>query len=300
MPWLILACGVAFACVGWGWLEARWFAVRRVTVPVLPPGEEPLRVLHLADFHLTPRQGRKIRWIRGLGSLRPDLVIMTGDNLGGEGSIPVLLDALQPLSGVPGVFVYGSHDYWAPHAQNPFAYFKGPTKAKSGARPVPTGDLTRGLKDLGWADLNNARTALSVEGTRVSFVGVDDPHVRRDRMPDPDASRGVAHLGVVHAPYGRVLEAFRGEGVDLVLAGHTHGGQVRIPVVGALVTNCDLDRRRARGLSGWPGPRPDARGGEGSIWLHVSAGAGTSPFAPVRFACRPEATVLELVPRREG
>jgi predicted MPP superfamily phosphohydrolase len=75
-----------------------------------------------------------------------------------------------------------------------------------------------------------------------------------------------------------------------VLAGHTHGGQVRVPGVGALVTNCDLERSRARGLS----PLTPAGGG----WLHVSAGLGASPYLPVRFACRPEATVLELVARR--
>ncbi len=224
---------------------------------------------------------------------------MTGDNLANAEAIPVLLDALRPLSGIPGVFAYGSHDHFAPRARSPFTYFRGPTKDRPDAKPLPTRDLTQGLEALGWADLNNARAVLTAGGIRVSFVGVDDPHIGRDRMPDPDDSRGVTHIGVVHAPYARVLEAFRGEGVDLALAGHTHGGQVRIPLVGALVTNCDLDRRRARGLSGWPGARPDARDGEGSLWLHVSAGAGTSPFAPVRFACRPEATILELVPRQE-
>ena len=98
------------------------------------------------------------------------------------------------------------------------------------------------------------------------------------------------------------------DGVSLVLAGHTHGGQICLPGVGALVTNCDLDRRRASGLSTWPG---DAlRGVHGDrallgplpqpgLFLHVSAGLGTSPFSPVRLACRPEATLLTLVPAQE-
>ncbi len=101
---------------------------------------------------------------------------------------------------------------------------------------------------------------------------------------------------MTHAPYTRVLDAMQADGADLVLAGHTHGGQLALPLYGALVTNCDLDRGRAKGLHGWPGPRPDAAGGEGSTWLHVSAGLGTSPFAPVRFACRPEATLVTLTP----
>ncbi len=84
-----------------------------------------------------------------------------------------------------------------------------------------------------------------------------------------------------------MLDRFAADGYDLVLAGHTHGGQLRVPGVGALVTNCGLDRSRARGVSRW-----------GShMWLHVSAGLGTSPFAPVRFACPPEASLLTLVPR---
>ena len=86
----------------------------------------------------------------------------------------------------------------------------------------------------------------------------------------------------------------RADGCELVLAGHTHGGQLCVPFAGALVTNCDLDRSRASGLHGWPGARPGTPGGEESVWLHVSAGLGTSPYTPVRFACRPEASLLTL------
>jgi uncharacterized protein len=87
-----------------------------------------------------------------------------------------------------------------------------------------------------------------------------------------------------------VLDAIASDGHDLIMAGHTHGGQVCVPYYGALVTNCDLDRARAKGLS-----RYEAAGHES--WLHVSAGLGTSPYAPIRFACPPEATLLTLIPR---
>jgi predicted MPP superfamily phosphohydrolase len=85
-----------------------------------------------------------------------------------------------------------------------------------------------------------------------------------------------------------VLDAFTAGGYPLVLAGHTHGGQLRVPGYGALVTNCDLEPARARGLH-----RHESAGR--GAWLHVSAGLGTSPYAPVRFCCRPEATLLTLV-----
>jgi predicted MPP superfamily phosphohydrolase len=123
----------------------------------------------------------------------------------------------------------------------------------------------------------------------VSFVGLDDPHIGRDNLPEPTADTGDLRVGVVHAPYLRALGALRDDGARLILAGHTHGGQVCLPGYGTLVTNCDLDRRRARGLHAWPDGAEDT-------WLHVSAGLGTSPYAPVRVACRPEATILTLVP----
>ena len=140
----------------------------------------------------------------------------------------------------------------------------------------------------------------SVAGTDLEFVGVDDPHLDYDRYAevagahDPSADLTV---GVTHAPYRRVLDELCSDGVDLALAGHTHGGQLGVPGWGALTTNSDLNTRRAKGLHGWPGPRRDRSGGADSMWLHVSAGLGTSPYAPVRFAVRPEATLLTLTSR---
>lgn len=118
--------------------------------------------------------------------------------------------------------------------------------------------------------------------------GPREPAVR-DRAGQP------LRIGVTHAPYRRILERMSAEGVALALAGHTHGGQLCVPGFGALVTNCDLDRSRASGLSQWPG-RPGAPRAAGPMYLHVSAGLGTSPYTPVRIACRPEATLLTLVP----
>jgi predicted MPP superfamily phosphohydrolase len=93
-------------------------------------------------------------------------------------------------------------------------------------------------------------------------------------------------IALAHAPEPRVLDAFAADGYDLLLAGHTHGGQVCVPFYGALATNCGIDRPRVKGLHQHRGS-----------WLHVSAGLGTSPWAPVRFACLPEATLLTLVSR---
>ncbi|WP_454777720.1 metallophosphoesterase [Georgenia muralis] len=274
------------------------FTLRRYQVPVLGPGDEPLSVLHLSDLHLTPVQRDKVAWVRDLARLEPDLVVTTGDNLAHDDALGPLLEAYAPLMDRPGVFVLGSNDYVAPRPKNPARYLLPDARtAHEDPEPLPWREMTGAFRSAGWRDLTNARETLEIGGRTVSFVGVDDPHLDRDAFPPP-GPRADLHLGVTHAPYTRVLDDMAGDGCDLVLAGHTHGGQLRVPFYGALVTNSDLDRGRASGLHGWPGPRPDAPGGAGSTWLHVSAGLGTSPYAPFRFACRPEASLLTLVPRR--
>jgi hypothetical protein len=287
------------AVTGYAVAETRRFVLREVTMPVLPPGQAPLRVLHLSDLHLTPGQRRKQAWVRDLGSLRPDLVVNTGDNIAHRDAVPVLLEALGDLLGVPGVFVFGSNDYYSPTLRNPFRYLL----PDDGTRHVdsdrlPYEDLRLAFKAAGWLDLTNRRDTLAVGGTSIAFAGVDDPHLSYD---DLDAIAGPAdpaadvRVGVAHAPYLRVLDQLAADGYDAIFAGHTHGGQVCLPGVGALTTNCDLEPARARGLHRHPA---DSRPGEpGSSWLHVSAGLGTSPYAQIRIACRPEATLLTLVAR---
>ncbi|TWD81014.1 putative MPP superfamily phosphohydrolase [Kribbella amoyensis] len=290
---------VGAACVGYAAaIEVRWFTLRRFTVPVLPPGADPLKVLHLSDLHLMPTQERKIRWVNELAALEPDLIVNTGDNIANPHSVLPLLRAYGGLLDLPGVFVFGSNDYWKPRFKNPANYLLPPQKQrhKPHGPDLPFEEMRHSFTEAGWTDLNNAKATLKVNGLRLDFAGTDDPHIRRDRYEDVagevDATADLS-IGVTHAPYQRVLDAFTADGYPLILAGHTHGGQLAVPLYGALVTNCDLDTSRVKGMSSW--------GFEGrQATLHVSAGLGTSPYAPVRFACRPEATLLTLVPRSHG
>ena len=291
------ALGLGYASL----VERNAYVLRRFTVPVLPAGARPLRIVHLSDLHLMPSQRRKAAWVAALADLRPDLVVNTGDNLSHAEAIPLALEAFSAFEGVPGVFVLGSNDYFAPRPRNPVLYLT-PQHATGAGKTtrLPTEDLVKGMLDLGWTDLTNTRATLPLGGMSVDFLGVDDPHLRYDRygLVRGESSADLV-VGVTHAPYQRVLDAMSDDGARLLIAGHTHGGQLCLPFLGALVTNCDLDTGRAKGLSRWwPGagralaapPPPDA------AWLEVSAGLGTSPYAPVRFACRPEATLLTLVP----
>jgi predicted MPP superfamily phosphohydrolase len=271
-------------------VERNMFTLRRSDVPILAPDAEPLRLLHLSDLHMTPGQHRKQHWIADLAGTDPDLVLVTGDNLAHVDAVPAVLRAYAPLLERPGAFVFGSNDYYGPVVKNPFGYFNRGRPHVTGA-PLPADELREALVEAGWIDLNNARSSLKAGGRLVELVGVDDPHIGRD---DYAAVRAAAtgsadvHIGLTHSPEPAVLDAMAADGTDLMLAGHTHGGQVCAPFYGALVTNCGLDRRMAKGLHRW---------GQSRAWLHVSAGLGTHPTAPVRFACPPEASILTLIPR---
>jgi predicted MPP superfamily phosphohydrolase len=276
-----------------GLVYARWesqaFTLRRADVAVLPTGQPSMRILHLSDLHLVPGQRRKQDWVRSLREVRPDAVVVTGDFLSHPDAVPHVLDTLGPLLELPGAFVLGSNDYYAPKPLNPARYLRSPSQLAPDRPMLPWGDLVDGLVGAGWLDLGNRRGTMKIDGREVDVRGVDDPHIRRDRYNEvagPFADDADLALGVTHAPYLRVLDAMAVDGADLVLAGHTHGGQLCVPGVGALVTNCDLPRSQAKGVST-----------HGDAALHVSAGLGTSPYAPVRFACRPEATLLTLTAR---
>jgi predicted MPP superfamily phosphohydrolase len=302
---LVGLAALGVAGLGYAVAEAHRYTLRRTEAAVLPPGQPSLRVLHISDMHLTPRHRGRVAWVQSLDILDPDLVVVTGDFLAHQEAVPVAVEALGPLLERPGVFVLGSNDYFGPGLVRPWRYLTAPSSLDEKRPPLPWGDLVKALGEAGWHDLSNARASLTVDGRTLDVRGVDDPHIRRDRYDEvagPFDARADLALGVTHAPYLRVLDAMAADGADLVLAGHTHGGQLCIPGVGALVTNCDLEPARARGLSRharpWDGSHdpglggPDGRG----AFLHVSAGLGTAPSAPVRFACPPEATLLTLTP----
>lgn len=291
---------VGSAALAYGVLVERdAYALRHLTLPLLPAGSPSLRVLHLSDLHLRPpttrHDARLARWVRDLARLAPDLVVATGDFLAGPDAVPAVVAALGPLLERPGLFVPGNADHFAPVPKSPTRYL---THRRKHGAPLPWGDLAAALAASGWRDLTHRRERLTVGGLDLEVRGVDDPFLGRDDYSLVAGAADLAadlRLGLAHAPEPRILDAMTADGLDLVLAGHTHGGQVRLPLVGALVTNCGIDRARARGLSRWTS-------GQRTTALHVSAGLGTSPYAPMRLGCRPEVTLLALTspdqPRR--
>lgn len=291
---IALAC-IAVACAIWGiFIERLAFTVReeQQSIAILKPGSEPIRVLHISDFHFAPWQHRKQRFVQKLAILDVDLVIDTGDNLGHRDAITFAIDALRPLLKKPGAFVNGSNDYYSPTPRNPFTYLVKPSVRESNEK-LETEQLVKAFQDSGWVNLNNRGGSIRVKNSQLRLVGVDDRH---EHLADLDsvalnakaAKADEVLIGVTHAPYLDVIDSFSSAGFEMLFAGHTHGGQVCIPGFGAIVTNCDLPRRAAKGLSVWP-----KKGSQ--LWLNVCAGLGHSIFAPVRFACRPEVRIVTLV-----
>ncbi len=266
------------------------YALREAQIPILPKGHAPIRVLHFSDLHLTPARKTEIADIKSFASLKPDLVISTGDFLAHMDAVPVVFEALEPLLDTPGLFVFGSNDYYAPKPKNPLKYLLPDHGDRVHGEDLPWPELDLGLQARGWKNLNHHRTTITINGTTIEARGTDDAHLEFDDyslvagFPDPcDIA-----IGVTHAPYLRVLRGMSEDGLDAIFAGHTHGGQVRLPWIGgsrALTTNCDLPNWRARGLTRF-GDEP---------YLHVSAGMGTSPFARIRVASPPEVSLVTLI-----
>jgi predicted MPP superfamily phosphohydrolase len=283
---------VGAGALAWSLVEAQLYALRWVTVPAMARDAGPLRLLHLSDLHLLPGQRRKRDFVRRCLVAGPDMVVVTGDILGHPDAIDEAVALLAPLAdGRLCLFSLGSNDFYAPAVKSPSRYFR-PAPHVLGAR-LDTSRLVDGLVAEGWTCVENRRLTLATRAGRIDVLGLGDAHVDHDRpgeWAEPDVDDPVLRLGVAHAPYLRVLAELDRRDVDLAVAGHTHGGQVRLPGYGALVDNCDLPLRQARGLSAHTP----------SMWLHVSAGLGANRFTPIRFACRPEATILDVVARAPG
>ncbi len=313
----------------WGTLERRSPVLRRWSI-TLPAERQisPVKILHISDLHLFRGQEFIIDFLCDIAAREEiDFVITTGDNFGSRHALDMVIAAHEPFFHLPGAFVFGSNDYFSAKPKNWLRYLKR-TQGIDPRKPLrlpdlPTDALAAAFASAGWINLNNASAGLRLWKTdpatpdtgslpvldaqqrasaRLALTGVDDPHINRDHpadLPSTWAQPGVLSVGITHAPYQRVLDGWTLAGADVILAGHTHGGQIGLPGVTSLVTNCDLPPSHGRGLHRWTVADPsqylgEVVEGEYRSWLHVSAGLGTSPFAPLRIATRPEASIITI------
>ncbi|MBI5243590.1 MAG: metallophosphoesterase [Elusimicrobia bacterium] len=256
------AAALAAACVLYGSLwEPSWIEVRtvRIASPRVAAGSGTIRIVHISDLHSEARAGNEPRAAALINGLQPDLVMVTGDYLNTQAGLPTARRLLQDLRSRYGVFcVTGNYDLL-----------------------VPAPGLFSGLAA---EHLDRRAAVLDVRGTKVRVIGLDlrsAPHFKR-LMAALGPSGGYDVL--LHHTSDLAYEA-ADSGIDLYLSGHTHGGQVRLPFYGALVTLATFGKRFESGLYR-----------VGSTILYVNRGLGTEGgTAPrVRFLCRPEITVFEL------
>lgn len=281
LPALLVVAAVGLACVAYGIvIERRWYRLRGYHLAILPPtGPEGLDVLHLSDLHFIQGDAGKARF---LATLPPaDITVVTGDLLAEPEAVETVVAAIRGNRGrLASWFVLGSNDYFVPKPLNYFAYFHRERRRRL-AQGGRWRELVAQLGADGWTDLTNSRRQVALDGLDVELLGLDDAHIRwHDLRTAPRQTDGFA-VAVMHSPDSAPEAAALG--YDLLVAGHTHGGQVCLPFVGALVTNCSMPRRLADGLIRM-----------GPSILHTSRGLGTSKYAPFRFWCRPEATMLRL------
>jgi predicted MPP superfamily phosphohydrolase len=287
LPAVLALVAAGIACVAYGVaIERRWYRLVRYRLDILPAeAERPVSLLHLSDLHVVRGADGLKRFVSSMP--RADVTAVTGDILGEPEAVEEAAELLRGARGsIASYFVLGSNDYYAPKPLNPFRYFVASDRRRRTATRGRAAELVKRLEDDGWVHLRNVRTTAELEGLPVEVMGLDDPHIdRQDLRVGPREHADRFGLGVVHSP--DPMPELAALGWDLVVYGHTHGGQVRLPILGALVTNSYVPRRLASGLIRL-----------GDSFAHISPGLGTSKYAPFRFLCRPEAALLELVPAR--
>jgi hypothetical protein len=257
-------------------VEPGWLAVRRAAVPM--PGRSPggpLRLLHLSDLHASPEVPQRLidaAVDRGL-ALKPDLAVVTGDFVTGTVSTAVedgLRGALERLTaGVRTFAVLGNHD-------------GGNWSRRHGGYATPE-HVAALVRECGMELLDNTSIAIDHGGQRLHLVGVGDEWAG-DCNADKAFlfSRPAADEPVVLLAHNPDLKDDLGDRRwDLMLSGHTHGGQICLPILGPLVVPV-RDRNYVGGLKPWK-----------DRWIHVSRGVGS--IWGLRINCRPEITLLELI-----
>lgn len=248
-------------------VEPRWLELRRSTIHLrqMPPELEGLRVGLLTDMHAgggTPLSLLE-RAARMLMAERPDVIALTGDFAADDADgFAHVLRALDALDAPLGVYaVPGNHDH--------------------------TVGIERWHRDVAAhpriQDLTNAAVVREVRGRRLCIAGVDDYYEgdpQLEVLPPPDA-RDLTIL-LAHGPDQAEQARRAHDRVDLILSGHTHGGQVRLPWMGAVKNSAEHEAIYEAGLRRRPWTQ-----------VYVSRGVGTVHL-PVRFLCRPEVTLLRL------
>jgi hypothetical protein len=267
-------------------IERRLFRVRRVVLDARCVNLPPLKILHVTDTHFAGRDGAILAFLRSLAAREEfDLVFFTGDlieNAAGVESAEEAAGLFRPRLGAFAVF--GGHDYATVDPLRVYTHLLGREQREVYGARNPVEELVRRLEDLGMRVLHDENVRLTAPNGRVfAIVALRDAFVFEPHFEA--AWRGLDGktpvIVIAHSP-DVVRETYM-RGANLAFFGHTHGGQVRLPLVGAIVTRSHLPARLASGTFC-----------EGRTVFILNNGLGTSPVVPYRLLCRPEVTIAQV------
>ncbi len=256
---------VGVVCMAYGYfIEPYWLSVTRVRLASakLPRGARPIRLIHISDLHSDPKVRLEERLPDVIAAERPDLIVFTGDSLNSPAGLPVLRSCLTRLAQVAPTFVVkGNWDAWFWREQNLF-------------------------EGTGVRELKNEALRFAVGGASLWIAGVPVGGEHKldetlDALP-PEAFK----LFLYHYP--DLIDEVAAKKIDLYCAGHTHGGQVALPLYGALVTLSKFGKRYEAG---------QYRVGETTLYVNRGIGMEGGPAPRVRFWARPEVTLIEITPQ---
>jgi predicted MPP superfamily phosphohydrolase len=243
------------------WLEPRGVKVENFTQPTGQRGQ-PVRVVQISDLHLSNFDGYFQKVAELVAGQNPDLIVLTGDYLEEERNIRGVLDFLRRLRAPHGIFaVQGNWEYWS---------------------RLEGENLRRHFYGAGVHLLINERVDLMVNGQELSILGLDFPS-SSDQLQRLQEAADPARFNLLLSHVPAFAHELLDRRIGLILCGHTHGGQVRLPLLPPIV----LPRYSGRFVAG------PYQVGRDNIPLYVNRGIGTSVL-PIRLACRPEITVIEL------
>ena len=238
-----------------------------------------LKILHLSDLHLHGDDDEKAAFLREVTDDDYDIVVLTGDIFEKYSGIKYAGSLLSRQPRIGAFAVLGNHDYYDYSMFNKtFGRFvrRFRNGAKRDVRPMVTA-----LQEVGYTVFQNQ--ALALPNDELFVVGIDWPSISEERLQELIAAAPADHfrLCLFHLPAN--LPYMERAGFHLAVGGHTHGGQIRIPGFGPLVTDSELGRHEASGLI-W----------RGKTAFHVSRGLGADPRSNIRFFCPPAVTVLNV------
>ena len=277
--WALFALFVAFLVYAHFVEPMRLRVTRReVHIASLPPELDGVVIAHLSDLHCRP-EPRPLRVVKQAIAetlaAEPDLICLSGDICHHSPFLELGCEYVTPLAEhCPGrVFaVLGNHDHDCTLEADAFGFEGTPRTAR---------ELLAALSEVGLGMLHNETRSVSVRGRAVAVMGVGDAGCGRDDLDRALAQASPADLKLVvtHSPDALDLPGI--EWADLVLCGHTHGGQLTLPGIGTPWAPVWRDRRRSAGLFSVAG-----------VLCHVSRGVGAGTEA--RFLCHPEVVLLTL------